>query len=76
MKPVNSKSLFATLCTTLEKLDNNEIDTQKASAIAKVTGTALNFMVYELKRDQAMSDHKIKAEHRNIEMKDFDYLPE
>ena len=57
MKPVNSKSLFATLCATLEKLDSNEIDTNKANAAA-------------------MSDPKIKAEHRNIEMKNFDCIPE
>lgn len=76
MKPVNSKSLFATLCTTLEKLDNGEVDINKAAATAKLCGTALGFLVFEVKRATAMSDPKIKEEHRNIEIKTFDSLPE
>lgn len=76
MKPVNSKSLFATLCNTLEKLDNNEVDVAKASATAKLCGTALGYLNHEVLRASKMADPKIKAEFRNIEMKDFDYLPE
>lgn len=76
MKPVNSKSLFATLCNTLEKLDRNEIDTAKASVVAKLTGSALGFLVYEVNRAKAMADPEVKKEHRNIELKEFDYLPE
>lgn len=76
MKPVNSKSLFATLCSTLEKLDKNEIDIAQASAVAKLTSSALGFLVYEVNRAKAMADPDVKKEHRNIEMKDFDYLPE
>jgi len=74
MKPVNSKSLFATLCNTLEKLDNNEVDVSKAAATAKLCNSALGFMKYEIDRAKAMSDPKVKAEHRNLEMKEFDSL--
>ena len=76
MKPVNSKSLFATLCTTLEKLDNAEIDVATAAATSKLCSAALGYLTFEIKRATAMSDPKIKAEHRNIEMKTFDSLPE
>jgi len=72
MKPVNSKSLFHTLCDTIEKLDHDEIDVSKASAVAKLCGQANNFLLYELKRAQMMSDPRIKEEHRNIELKEFD----
>jgi hypothetical protein len=76
MKPVNSKSLFSTLCNTLEKLDKNEIDVNQATATAKLCGTALGYLTYEVKRATAMSDPKIKTEHRNIELKNFDSLSE
>jgi len=55
MKPVNSKSLFHTLCETLEKLDRDEIDVSKASATAKLVGQANNLLNYELKRAMVLS---------------------
>ena len=74
MLPVNSKSLFATLCKTLEKLDSDEIDVAKASTTAKVVGQCYNLMNYELKRAVVMSNPEYKKEHRNLEMKDFDSM--
>ncbi len=74
MKPVNSKSLFSMLCLTLEKLDNNEIDVNQASATAKLVGQANNLLNYELKRAIVMSNPAYKAEHRNLEIKTFDSL--
>lgn len=76
MKPVNTKSLFHTLCNTLDKLDRYEIDVAQANAVSKVVGQCTNLLNYELKRASLMSDHDIKMEHRNLESKSFDSLPE
>lgn len=76
MKPVNSKSLFHLLCLTLEKLDNDEIDVATASATAKLVGQANNLLIYELKRAVIMSNEAYRINHRNLELKDFDSLPE
>lgn len=76
MRPVNSKSLFHMLCVTLEKLDSAEIDVAQASATAKLVGQAANLLNYELKRAMIMSNDTFKANHRNLEMKEFDSLPE
>lgn len=76
MMPVNTKSMFATLCKTMEKLDNAEIDVQTASAMSKLIGQANNLLMYELKRAVVMANPEYKKEHRNLEMKDFDSLPE
>lgn len=76
MKPVNTKSMFSLLCTTMEKLENDEIDVAKASAMSKLIGQANNLLIYELKRAALFSNKNIKAEHRNLELKTFDSLPE
>lgn len=76
MKPVNTKSMFAVLCNTMEKLDNDEIDVAKASAMSKLIGQANNLLTYELKRSVVMSNEATKKEHRNLELKTFDSLPE
>lgn len=76
MRPVNSKSLFHMLCATLEKLDSNEIDVAQASATAKLVAQANNLLTYELKRAMIMSNEDYKKNHRNLELKDFDSLPE
>jgi hypothetical protein len=76
MKPVNSKSLFHVLCQTLEKLDSAEIDVNQANAVAKLVGQAANLMNYELKRAIVMSNPDYKNNHRNLESKVFDSLPE
>ena len=76
MRPVNSKSLFHLLCDCMEKLDNNEIDVAQASAMSKLVGQANNLMNYELKRAALMTNPEFKQEHRNLEAKNFDSLPE
>lgn len=76
MMPVNTKSMFATLCEYMEKLDSNEIDVNQANAMAKLIGQANNLLIYELKRASAMSNPDIKKEHRILEIKKFDSLPE
>jgi hypothetical protein len=76
MLPVNSKSLFHTLCATLEKLDNAEIDVNHANATAKLVGQCTNLLNYELKRAMIMSNEEFKKNHRNLESKTFDSLPE
>lgn len=76
MKPVNTKSMFATLCTYMEKLDNEEVDVNQANAMAKLIGQANNLLVYELKRAVLMTNPDFKKEHRNLELKVFDSLPE
>lgn len=76
MLPVNTKSMFATLCRTMEKLDNAQIDVATASAMSKLIGQANNLLMYELKRSVIMSNPEYKKEHRNLELKEFDSLPE
>lgn len=76
MKPVNTKSMFSLLCTCMDKLDNNEIDVAQASAMSKLIGQANNLLTYELKRAMLMSNPEFKTEHRNLEQKNFDALPE
>ena len=76
MKPVNTKSIFHTLCDYMEKLDNDEIDVAKASAMSKLTAQANSYLKYELQRAALMINPEFKQEHRNLEMKEFDALPE
>lgn len=76
MQPVNAKSLFSILCTTIDKLDRAEIDSTTAIAISKVVGQATNLLNYELKRAALMTNQEFKKHHRNLEIKNFDSLPE
>jgi len=76
MMPVNTKSMFATLCTYMDKLDKNEIDVAQATAMSKLIGQANNLLVYELKRAALMCNSEFKKEHRSLELKTFDSLPE
>lgn len=76
MMPVNTKSMFATLCDYMDKLDRNEIDVNQAHAMAKLIGQANNLLVYELKRAALMTNNDFRREHRNLEIKTFDSLPE
>ena len=73
--PVNTKSMFATLCQYMEKLDTDEIDVAKANAMGKLINQAKQLLDYEAKRATLMSNPDIKKEHRNLELKDFDSLP-
>ena len=76
MMPVNTKSMFSTLCIYMDKLDRNEIDVNQAQAMSKLIGQANNLLIYELKRAALMTNTEFKKEHRNLEMKTFDSLPE
>jgi hypothetical protein len=60
----------------MEKLDNNEIDVNQANAMSKLIGQASNLLNYELKRAVLMANPDFKDEHRNLEQKYFDSLPE
>ena len=64
------------LCNTLEKLDRYEIDVSQATAVSKVVGQCTNLLNYELKRAALMTNPEFKQEHRNLESKNFDSLPE
>lgn len=74
--PVNTKSMFSLLCLYMEKLDKNEIDVAQASAMSKLIGQANNLLNYELKRAALMTNSDFKREHRSLELKTFDSLPE
>jgi hypothetical protein len=76
MKPVNTKSLFSVLCNSIEKLESGEIDATQATAISKLVGQANNLLNYELKRAALMTNLDFKKNHRNLEIKSFDSLPE
>ena len=76
MQPVNTKSLFSILCQTIDKIDKGEIDSTTAIAISKVVGQANNLLNYELKRAVLMANDDFKKHHRNLEIKNFDSLPE
>lgn len=73
---MNTKSMFNLLCIYMEKLDKDEIDTQKAQAMSKLMGQANNFLIYELKRAALLTNPDLKREHRVLELKSFDSLPE
>jgi len=60
----------------MEKLDKNEIDVAQASAVSKLIGQANNLLNYELKRAALMTNNEFKKEHRSLELKSFDSLPE
>lgn len=76
MQPVNTKSLFSVLCATIDKIDKGEIDSSTAIAISKVVGQANNLLNYELKRAVLMANDDFKKHHRNLEIKNFDSIPE
>jgi len=76
LMPVNSKSMFAALCKTMEKLESGEINVNQVNAMAKLIGQANNLLNYELKRAVIMGNQNYAEHHRNIELKTFDSLPE
>lgn len=64
------------ICTLMDRLDNDEIDVYKANAMSKLVGQANNLLNYELKRAALMTNDDFKKEHRNLEAKNFDSLPQ
>jgi len=73
---LNNKSLFAHLLNTIEKLDSGEIDVATASAQAKLHNCAISHMTLELKRSIMLTSHEAREQYRNIELKNFDSLPQ
>ena len=73
---VNVKTLFVHLLKTLDALDRHEIDVNQAAAIAKIHQQCNNYLNYELKRAITSSRPEVKSEMRNLEIKNFDSLPE
>ena len=69
--PTNNKSIFSTLCKTLQMLVNNEMTPEQGNTIAKVASQTNNSLTYELKRAALMTNQEFKKEHRNIEIKSF-----
>jgi hypothetical protein len=57
-------------------LDREEINVNQASAVSKVVGQCANLLNYELKRAALMTNDEFRLEHRNLESKNFDSLPE
>lgn len=76
MIPVNTKSMFSLLCIYMQKLDSHDIDINQANAMSKLVAQAGNLLNYELKRAALMTNDKFKEEHRNLESRNFDSLPE
>ena len=66
MTPVNNKSMLAFIFLQMEKLNNNEIDVQTASAQANLAKQANNALMYELKR----ADIQMKLTQHNAVYKD------
>ena len=68
--------MYCHLLNTIDKLDSGEIDVFTASAISKLHGQALNYLNYELKRAAACTNPDFKSELRQLELKNFDSLPQ
>jgi hypothetical protein len=63
MKPVNNKSMIAFLFDQMDKLDNDQIDVQKAKEQSNLAKQINNSMKYEL--DRAKVKMEI-TEHNSI----------
>lgn len=79
MKPVNNKSLLHFIFDQMEKLDNDEIDNNKAKAQAHLAKQANNALKYEIDRANTLmklDDHNrmtgSSLKLRNAEGKKFD----
>lgn len=75
-KPANTKSLFATLCSVIEQIENDDMPVEKAAEINNTVNTAVKLLDYELKRSAAMCNQEFRMRHRNLELKGFDSIPE
>jgi len=68
--------MFSVLCKYMEKLENQEVSIEECNAMSKLVGQANNLLNYELKRAALMMNTDFKQQHRNLEIKAFDTLPE
>jgi len=78
MKPVNNKSMIAFLFDQMNKLDNGEIDVQKAREQANLSKQVNNAMKYELDRARVKMEltkhnaiYKDGLDLRDIESRNF-----
>jgi hypothetical protein len=79
MQPVNNKSLLHFIFNQMEKLDNGDIDVDKARAQSELAKQANNMMKYELDRakvqlslEQNRRNTGSELKLREIETKGFD----
>jgi len=78
MIPVNNKSMIAFLFNQMDKLDNDEIDVQKAREQGNLAKQVNNAMKYELDRAKTKIEltkhnaiYKDSLDLRDIESKNF-----
>jgi hypothetical protein len=60
----------------MEKLDNNEIDVAKASAMSKLVCQTNNVLMHELKRAVVLSNPDYAAKYREIELSNINAAQE
>jgi len=60
----------------MEKLEEGNVTVEECGAMSKLVGQANNLLNYELKRAALMMNTDFKQQHRNLEIKNFDTLPE
>jgi len=75
MKPRNNKSLFATQCNWIEKIEEDKTLTfhQQASLIVSLSKNAIACLLVEHARAKTLSDPDTRKQFRNIELSTFDY---
>lgn len=76
MKPVNSKSLFHSICNEIEEIKTLPASIDRANTSVSLHNSALKVLYYEVNRAKALSEEAVKKEFRNIELKDFDNCQE
>jgi len=81
MMPLNQKSMYATICQTLEQLNKNEIDASQAASVAKLIQQGTNIINSEMKRAaNCLANEKFEEKLRGIEIsrveQTYDSLPE
>lgn len=77
MKPVNSKSLFHTICEEIEQVKTNEKPSiARAQSLSSLAKVALGFLTHEVVRAKYLAESSVSDKFRNIELKDFDSQPE
>ena len=78
MKPVNRKSLLHFVFEQMDKLDRNEIDSNRVKDVCNLTQKAIN--IYKTENDIANTNIKVRdfnlkhgsnAELKNLDAKDF-----
>ena len=75
MKPRNNKSLFATQCNWIEKIEEDKTLTfhQQATLIVSLSKNAIACLLVEHARAKTLADVNTRKQFRNIELSTFDY---